>query len=94
MKKFVITTFAALFLLVTASGILDFQKANPMSDLALANVEALAEYESPDIEIGCSSKPGTCWYSSGDCMMGWFLRQPDCAFCGYTAYSCSTLCDH
>ena len=63
-----------------------------LSALALANVEALARYEYPDVEITCNQSkhdsPGRCWHMYGECSMGWFIRYDDCRFSGSTYDSC------
>ena len=48
--------FVAAFAVVAGYGIYSNQKADNMSDLMLANVEALADYEvNPDCPNGCTS---------------------------------------
>ncbi len=64
-----------------------------LSALALANVEALARYELPDVEITCGSESGKCWGMYGDCYVSWVIRYEDCIFTGYTYDSCVTPCD-
>ena len=69
----------------------------PLSDLALANAEALAEYESPDVEITCNGKkntpPGRCWHQYDDCDLGWFHHPEDCRFSGSMSDTCLTPCE-
>lgn len=48
MKKIIKMTFVAAFAAIAGYGIYANQKGNAMSDLALANVEALAEGESSE----------------------------------------------
>ncbi|MEY8687494.1 NVEALA domain-containing protein [Bacteroides sp. AN502(2024)] len=64
-----------------------------LSALALANVEALARYELPDVEITCGSESGKCWSMYGDCYVSWVIRYENCRFTGYTYDSCVTPCD-
>lgn len=64
-----------------------------LSTLALANVEALAGYESPDVEITCGSTGGQCWATRGICYVSWFVYYDDCEFSGYTYNSCYTPCN-
>lgn len=68
-----------------------------LSDLVLANVEALAEYESPDVEITCNGKkntpPGRCWHQYDDCDLGWFHHPEDCRFSGSMSDTCLTPCE-
>ena len=64
-----------------------------MSDVMLANVEALARYELPEVDVTCDKDGGTCWWDSGkDCYINPFIHYPDCEFCGYTDFSCQTPC--
>lgn len=66
-----------------------------LSVLALANVEALARYEYPDVEITCNQSkydsPGQCWTEYSYCF--WFPNQKTCQFTGDTSDSCYTYCD-
>lgn len=67
-----------------------------LSDLALANVEALASYEG-DFDIVCNgtknTPPGRCWVRYGECQEGWFIRFDDCRFSGSVSNTCLTPCD-
>lgn len=73
------------------------QNDRKLSALALANVEALARYELPDVEITCNRSkndpPGQCWQVYGECSMGWFIHFDDCIFSGNIYDSCVTPCD-
>lgn len=66
-----------------------------LSSLALANVEALARYEYPDVEITCNQSkydsPGQCWTEYSYCL--WFPDQNTCQFTGDMSDSCYTYCD-
>lgn len=64
-----------------------------LSDLVLANVEALARGELPEVEITCGQSGGKCWATYGDCLLAGLIRYDDCIFMGYMDYSCSTPCD-
>lgn len=64
-----------------------------LSNLVLANVEALARGELPEVEISCGQSSGKCWAAYGDCYVSWVIRYDDCRFTGYTYNSCSTPCD-
>ena len=62
-----------------------------LSDISLANVEALA-VELPEVVITCGASRGTCWERSLNmCFVGegsyWV-----CKFEGYTWAYCSTPC--
>ncbi|MEL5893768.1 NVEALA domain-containing protein [Bacteroides sp. GD17] len=90
--------FAILMVAVVATfagyNIYQSQRMETMSNLMLANVEALARYELPEVDVTCGSESGACWAASGDCYVSWFIRYDDCAFCGYTSYSCDSPCLH
>lgn len=53
MKKFLKYVFAAIFAVVTGYGVYTSQKADVMSELVLANVEALASGEGGNGENQC-----------------------------------------
>lgn len=56
MKKFLKYAFVAALVTVAGYGVYASQKSDAMSDLMLANVEALASYEvNPDCPNGCTS---------------------------------------
>lgn len=61
MKKMIKIAFVAAFAAIAGYGVYANQKADAMSDLVLANVEALARYEvNPDCPNGCTSASSTC----------------------------------
>ncbi len=66
-----------------------------LSALVLANVEALARYEYPDMGITCNQSkyttPGYCWIGKGECFQ-WTQRWTDCEFTGYMSHTCNTPC--
>lgn len=93
MKKNILkVALVAAFALIAGYTVYTSQKSVDLSALALDNVEALAYYESPDVVITCGKDGGPCWFRSGDCYVGWFIRYDDCEFCGYTSFSCLTPC--
>lgn len=53
MKKIVKIAFVAAFAAIAGYGVYANQKADAMSDLVLANVEALADGENPMCPNGC-----------------------------------------
>ena len=56
MKKFLKFAFVAIFAATAGYGVYASQQSDAMSDLMLANVEALARYEvNPDCPNGCTS---------------------------------------
>lgn len=76
MKKNILkATLVVGFALVAGYNVYNLQKSDVMSDLALANVEALA---SGELEVTCESDPGdTCMVGSTpvknwDEKSGWF----------------------
>lgn len=59
MKKFLKFAFVAIFVVTAGYGVYASQRAEAMSDLALANVEALAD---PETSSDCVKKDGSqCW---------------------------------
>lgn len=66
MKKIVKIAFVAAFAAIAGYGVYANQKADAMSDLVLANVEALADGENPMCPNGCVSSGNGClchtWY--------------------------------
>lgn len=97
MKKFAKMTIVAVFVVVAALGFYQSQNNNPqLSELVLANVEALARYELPDVEVSCNqhdyTSPGQCWQEDGDCvrLMQNYRR---CRFSGYQYTSCTSICN-
>ena len=82
MKKKLVAVIS-LFVIILIGGYTVYSSQNnvKLSDLVLANVEALAEYESPDVEITCNGKkntpPGRCWHQYDDCDLGWFHQIAD-----------------
>ena len=75
-------TLDAEIALVTGHNIHNFFKTEDMSDLALANVEALAD--DGEAVITCSR---SCSYGIGSCYI--ISTSGDCAFSGYQDDSCS-----
>lgn len=79
---------------IAAYGVYTHQKETQVSNLTLANVEALARYELPEVTITCDdSEPGggQCW--SGDCEpvhtpFGPFLEWDCYFFSGYMSDYC------
>ena len=56
----------AVIAAITGIGVYQAQQANiEMSDVMLANVEALARYELPEVDVTCDKDGGTCWWDSG-----------------------------
>ena len=79
---------------IAAYGVYTNQKETQVSNLTLANLEALARYELPEVTITCDdSEPGggQCW--SGDCEpvhtpFGPFLEWDCYFFSGYMSDYC------
>ena len=71
MKKKLVAVIS-LFVIILIGGYTVYSSQNnvKLSDLVLANVEALAEYESPDVEMTCNGKQntprGSCWHQYDD----------------------------
>ena len=84
----------AVFAFVAGYGVYTSQKETAMSDLAMANIEALAQdNESGGVEIVCGRNSGPCWMKTGMlCFVG-EAHDYACQFVGYTWTSCSSLCN-
>ena len=96
MKSYIKIAFVAAFAAAAGYGAYTSQKTEMISDLAMANVEALARYELPDIEVTCNqndyTSPGQCWREDGDCIrLGQYYRK--CRFEGYQYMSCTSICN-
>lgn len=78
-KKIKAFALVAAVAAIGGYGVYTNQQKDVMSDLVLANVEALAMIEDlPEVEIICDRKPGRCWIKDYDlCMKG-----------EYTGYRC------
>ena len=84
MKKIILSSVFALALLATTGyGVNKSMKSNSgLSDLALANVEALANNELPDLVITCSGNGrGRCYRPDLVPIPGWIHRL-DCIATG------------
>ncbi|RNC63291.1 NVEALA domain-containing protein [Proteiniphilum sp. X52] len=94
MKKKILSGLFALALLATAGyGVNKSMNGNAnLSDLALANVEALAQGE--DFEIVCGRYQGPCW--TKDYMnyvnCGEYTLVHPCKFTGYMSDRCVSPC--
>ncbi|WP_289222494.1 NVEALA domain-containing protein [uncultured Bacteroides sp.] len=90
-KKIMKVAFVAVFAAVAGYGVYMNQRTEAMSDLMLANVEALARYELPEVDIACGSSEGKCWGDDGYeytwTPFGGF-KVTRCKFVGYTWVSC------
>ena len=62
-------------------------KAISLSNVSLANVEALAE-ELPEVVIECDSSYGECGVSRGQCWYNVWYILPLCKWSGSTSDSC------
>lgn len=95
-KNLIKTALIVVFFFAAGYTVYNAQnKTEKLSGLVLANVEALARYELPEVGITCSGgSMGACYITSGECWldsMG-YIRYPDCSFSGYMDFSCTTLC--
>lgn len=96
MKKHLLRIVCAVAVAAIAGyGVYTHKKGAQVSNLTLANVEALARYELPEVTITCDdSEPGggQCW--SGDCEPVYtpfgFFTEWDCyIFTGYMSDYCA-----
>lgn len=91
-KKFL---FAVLIMLTAGStfyaSYVNDKQTEAVSEIVLANVEALSRAELPEITIECGKNGGICWIRSGFCLRGEYTLY-DCEFLGYTTISCTSDC--
>lgn len=99
MKKKLVAVIS-LFVIILFGGYTVYSSQNEvkLSDLVLANVEALAQGgEYPDMEITCNIKKNTssgrCWHIYSDCVLPGLLRPEDCRFSGSMSDTCLTPCE-
>lgn len=90
-KKFLLAIVVSIVFVLACYNIVTVQNEGLLSNLVLANVEALAGYESPDFEIVCGEDGGDCWVVSGICYYGPIIYD-DCSFSGRMQDSCGTPC--
>lgn len=91
-KRMKIFALVAAVVAIGGYGIYTNQQVDVMSDLVLANIEALAKPEDlPEVEITCGSSSGPCWADDG-CEYTWTpfggFKATRCKFVGYTWVSC------
>lgn len=97
MKKNIIGIVSVVaFALIAGYNVYRLQKPAEMSDIALANVEALAEGEIdggqlPGVTITCGKTGGACWMENGYCYRGEYTYK-QCSFTGSQWTSCSSNC--
>lgn len=88
--------FAVAITIAISYGIYHSQTKATLPDILLANVEALARYELPEVDITCEGEwnegSGTCWVYTVDCYVSWGIRAQDCEFSGYMDDRCLTPC--
>lgn len=82
--------------MITAAG-WNYQQSKQcesLSELALANVEALARYELPDFEVTCGSQEGKCWTTDYSNMYncGEYTMVYGCNFTGSMSDTCYNPC--
>jgi len=102
MTKTKLTGCLAIIAIVVSMAIninLNTQSNNDLSLLSLANIEALAEYELPEVVITCSTGgEGQCWVDNGDYETVSFFPVPYyvtvCDFSGKTNDFCFRLPVH
>lgn len=92
MKKSIKIALVVVFVIITGFGVYHTQKSDSMSSLVLANIEALARYESPDFVITCGAEQGVCWEKYSYCYPTWNYYVDDCRFTGYQSDKCATIC--
>lgn len=93
MKKILKVTLIAIFVTFVGISFYISQKSVFVSDLALANIEALAWGELPEVTVTCDSDPGRCWIVSGLICMHYGKIWYKCERVSNTSATCSTPCD-
>lgn len=77
-------------------GVYENQRQDMMSEVMMENLEALARYELPDVEITCNKNdyiaPGQCWAPDGECFRLMQYYQA-CRFTGYQYMYCTSICN-
>lgn len=70
-------------------GVYENQRQDMMSEVMMENLEALARYELPEVEVVCDKKPGKCWARKGAlCMKGEYTG-PACILTDNTNNFCN-----
>ena len=91
-KNFIKVAFVAAIAMVGGVNAFNSQKTESLSDIALANVEALADGEIPEFVITCDYRPGICWAKWGTmCFVGEYTDF-ECVRTGDPSTRCSSLC--
>lgn len=95
-KKIITVAFVAALGIFAGYTAYNTQKPEAMSEIALANVEALAEGEIdggqlPGVTITCGKTGGACWMENGYCYRGEYTYK-QCSFTGSQWTSCSSNC--
>lgn len=95
MKLFIASAIVAIATF-TSYNVYYSQSKKQLSDIALANLEALASGETlPEVEVSCGSNGGKCWASGYDYAYceRWEFYYAICVFTGSMDDSCSDMCD-
>lgn len=92
MKKHLLRVFCAVAVAAIAGyGVYTHPKGTQVSNLTLANVEALARYELPEVTIECDSgKSGKCFVRDHEEGLYGVCRF-FCTYTGYTDDYCSSI---
>lgn len=92
MKKHLLRIVCAVAVAAIAGyGVYTHKKGTQVSNLTLANVEALARYELPEVTIECGRTQGECWQPAEICMKG-EITDFRCERTDDTMRYCTTLC--
>ncbi len=93
MKK-IFLSVTALFAIAVLAGYNVYSSQNniKLSDLVLANVEALAQDSESSDTSKCGEKFGKCWRRKGECNPAYGIYYDDCEYTGNKIYSCITAC--
>lgn len=64
-KNFIRVASVAAFVAIAGYGIYYYQRTTGLSDLALSNIEALANDDESGLDVYCCGNYGTCMYILG-----------------------------
>ena len=95
MKKLINVLAIIVVVIFAGYNVHKAQQPVVLSDVAMENVEALADdeidVELPEVTITCGQKGGKCWIEAGYCYVGEYTFKK-CEFTGKQAWSCFGNC--
>lgn len=93
-RNIIISIVLGLILLGSSLGLTHLKSQEPLSDLEMANIEALTETELPGVTITCdwSPKGGKCYKQGYQLKMCGEWMFYECIFTGYQKDTCNNPC--